>query len=58
MDRGLRLGIRTGDWLGFEIEEWRLVLGTGIGNWDLNWILGFENSDRGLGSETEIGIGD
>ena len=55
LNRGLRLGIKIGDWLGFGTEDWGLVFG--IEDWDLDYEfgLGFEDLDRGLGSEIWIG---
>ena len=47
LDKRLRLGIKIGDWLGFGIEDRKIVLEIGFG-------LGIEDLYRGLGSE--IGI--
>ena len=37
-DMGFRFVIKIGDWLGFGIEDWGLVLG--IGDWALDLELG------------------
>ena len=56
LDRELKFGIRIGDLLGLGIEDWGLVLGIWIRDWDWGLELGFGIGDWGLG--LDIGDGE